>query len=103
MRLNDARLRDVDLRGIDVRGAVLTGKLRGVEFWDVELSGEIGRLVVNGIDVGPYVEEEIDRLHTATRQTLADWIERLRTEAGDSGIAIRREMLREPTGSPVAR
>ncbi|MGY3122342.1 hypothetical protein ACVWXQ_006279 [Bradyrhizobium sp. S3.14.4] len=27
----------------------------------------------------------------------------LRTEAGDSGIAISREILRDPTGSPVAR
>ena len=27
----------------------------------------------------------------------------LRTEAGDSGTEIRRETLREPTGSPVAR
>ena len=28
---------------------------------------------------------------------------RMRTEAGDSGMVIRREMLREPAGSPVAR
>jgi len=62
VRFNDAHFRDVDLRGIDVRGAVMTGKLRGVELWDVELSGEIGRLVVNGVDVGPYVEAELDRL-----------------------------------------
>ena len=61
VRLNDAHFRDVDLRGLDVRGAVLTGTLRGVEFWDVELSGEIGRLVVNGVEVGPYVEAELDR------------------------------------------
>ena len=61
VRLNGAHFRDVDLRDLDVRGAVMTGKLRGVEFWDVELSGEIGHLVVNGIDVGPYVEAELDR------------------------------------------
>lgn len=61
VRLNDAHFRDVDLRGIDVRGAVMTGTLRGVEIWDMELSGEIGRLVVNGVEVGPYVEEELDR------------------------------------------
>jgi hypothetical protein len=61
VRFNDAHFRDVDLRGIDVRGAVMSGKLRGVELWDVEVSGEIGRLVVNGVDVGPYVEAELDR------------------------------------------
>src|SRR5674476_68299 len=62
VRLNDARFRDVYLRGLDVRGAVMSGKLGGGEFWDVELSGEIGRLVVNGSDVGPYVAAELDRL-----------------------------------------
>lgn len=61
VRLNGAHLRDVDLRDIDVRGAMLTGAFRGVEFWDVELSGEVRRLVVNGVDVGPYVEAELDR------------------------------------------
>jgi hypothetical protein len=61
VRLNGAHLSDVDLRDLDVRGAVMTGKLRGVEFWDVELSGEVRRLVVNGVDVGEYVEAELDR------------------------------------------
>ena len=27
----------------------------------------------------------------------------LRTEAGDNGVGIMRDRLREPTGSPVAR
>ncbi len=27
----------------------------------------------------------------------------LRTEAGESAVGSRREMLREPTGSPVSR
>ncbi|MGV8849772.1 MAG: DinB family protein, partial [Propionibacteriaceae bacterium] len=61
VRLNDAHLRDVDLRGIAVHGAVITGRMRGVEFWDLELNGEIGHLSVNGVDVGPLVEAELDR------------------------------------------
>lgn len=61
VRFNDARFRHVDLRDIDVRGAVVTGSMRGVEFWDLELSGEVVRLVVNGVDVGPLVEAELDR------------------------------------------
>ena len=61
VRLDDAHFRDVDLRGLDVRDAVITGKLRGIELWDVELSGDIGRLVVNGVEVGTYVEAELDR------------------------------------------
>ena len=35
--------------------------MRGVELNDVEISGEIGNLKVNGIEVGPLVEAELDR------------------------------------------
>jgi hypothetical protein len=61
VRFNGATLRDVDLRDIVVHGAVITGRMRGVEFWDLELNGEIGHLTVNGVDVGPLVEAELDR------------------------------------------
>ena len=61
VRFTDAHLEDVDLRGLDVRDAILTGRMRGVELWDLDISGEIGRLVVNGVDVGEYVEAEQDR------------------------------------------
>ena len=61
VRFNDAVMRHVDLRGIDLRGAVIQGKFTGVEVWDLELTGEIVRLTVNGVDVGAYVESELDR------------------------------------------
>jgi len=61
VRFTGARLRQADLRDLDVRGAVVSGTFRGVELWDLEVSGEIGRLVVNGVDVGPYVAAELDR------------------------------------------
>jgi hypothetical protein len=61
VRFNGATMRDVDLRDIVVHGAVITGRMRGVEFWDLELNGEIGHLTVNGVDVGPLVEAELDR------------------------------------------
>ncbi len=48
----NARFRDVDLRGLRIRGAFLV---------DVELSGEVTGLRVNGVDVGPLVEAELDR------------------------------------------
>lgn len=47
-----ARFRDVDLRGLRIRGGYLV---------DVELSGEVTGLRVNGVDVGPLVEAELDR------------------------------------------
>ncbi len=62
VRLTDVRMNDVDLSGTRIRSALLDRtRLSGAELVDVEISGEIGRLVVNGIDVGPLVEAELDR------------------------------------------
>ncbi len=60
--LNDARLHDVDLSGAHVRSAMLSGcRLRGVELVDVEISGELRNVVVNGVDIAPLVDAELNR------------------------------------------
>ena len=46
-------------RGVDLSSAVL----RGVEFSNVEISGEIENVTVNGVDIGPLVEAELNRRH----------------------------------------
>ena len=51
--LTRARFKNVDLRGAVIRGSLLL---------DVEISGEISNLVVNGIDVTSFVESELNRL-----------------------------------------
>jgi DinB family protein/pentapeptide repeat protein len=62
VHLNDARLRDVDLTGAQLRGSLLQDcRLRGVELVDVEIHGELHHVVVNGVDVAPLVEVELDR------------------------------------------
>jgi len=62
VRLNDARVHDADLTGLTVRAAYLDKvRLSGVELVDVEMYGELGRVVVNGVDVVPLVEAELDR------------------------------------------
>jgi hypothetical protein len=62
VRLTDAVLHDVDLSRTRVRAAYLDGvRMTGVEVPDLELYGELGRLVVNGVDVVPLVEAELDR------------------------------------------
>jgi len=62
VRLNDARLRSVDLSGVQVRDAVLSGtRFLGVELADVEISGDLDNVVVNGVDIVPLVEAELDR------------------------------------------
>jgi hypothetical protein len=60
--LTDARFHDVDLTNarfdlVDLTGVVV----RGAALVDVELSGEISNLRVNGVDVVPLVEAELDR------------------------------------------
>jgi uncharacterized damage-inducible protein DinB len=56
-------LRNVVVRGADVRGGGITDcRLRGVDLWDVSIDGELRNVRVNGVDVAPLVEAELDRL-----------------------------------------
>lgn len=72
--LTGARFRNVDLRGssftsVDLSGATLRGvdligvTFRGVAVKDVEISGEVESLTVNGVDVAPFVTAELERRH----------------------------------------
>jgi hypothetical protein len=45
------------LRGVDLHDVVM----RGVELCDVDISGWIENVTINGIDVGPLIEAELDR------------------------------------------
>ena len=60
--LSGSRLHAVDLSGVVIRGADMSGAvLRGVELVDAEIYGEIRNLTVNGVDIVPLVEAELDR------------------------------------------
>src|SRR3954449_3427520 len=60
--LNDARMHAVDLTGVQVRGALFKqSRMRGVELVDVEISGELHNVIVNGVDIAPLVEAELNR------------------------------------------
>lgn len=62
VRLNDARMHDVDLSGLQLRGVLLArSRMRGIELFDVEISGELQNVVVNGVDIAPLVEAELNR------------------------------------------
>ena len=52
--LTDARFHLVDLTGVMIRGAALV---------NVDISGEIENLRVNGVDVVPLLEAELNRRH----------------------------------------
>ncbi len=61
-RLNGATFHDVDLTDARFRAAYLDRvRMTGVEVPDLEIYGELGRVVVNGVDVVPLVEAELDR------------------------------------------
>ena len=60
--VDHASMRLVDLSGTQIRGARLSDcRLRSVELRDVEISGELQNVVVNGVDIAPLVEAELNR------------------------------------------
>ena len=60
--LSGARFWASDLSGARFQGADLSRVvMRGVEMADVEITGEIVNVTINGVDVGPLVEAELDR------------------------------------------
>jgi hypothetical protein len=55
-------VRDVNLRDARFERVVLTGtRMRGVELGHVTIDGDVEDLVINGVDVAPYVYAELDR------------------------------------------
>jgi hypothetical protein len=60
--LNKARMDAVDFTGAQIRGATFSQcRMRGVELVDVEISGELQNVRVNGVDIAPLVEAELNR------------------------------------------
>ncbi|HET7357564.1 MAG TPA: DinB family protein [Nocardioidaceae bacterium] len=60
--LSGARFWASELNGAQFRGVELHGVvMRGVELADVDIHGELLNVTVNGVDIGPLVEAELDR------------------------------------------
>src|SRR6266853_2561901 len=60
--LSGTQLRAVDLTGARFRGVDLSGAvMRGVELVDADIHGEIENLTINGVDIGPLIEAELNR------------------------------------------
>ncbi|MBT0771500.1 DinB family protein [Kineosporia sp. J2-2] len=59
VKLTDARVHDVQV----ARASFWKVRMRGVWVDRVEIDGEIQGLRVNGVDVGPLIEAELDRRH----------------------------------------
>src|SRR6185312_3578957 len=72
VRLTGSRFRFADFRDTDIRSALFGGArmrdvdfrdvvMRGVAMTDVDVTGEIISLRVNGVDVVPLIEAELNR------------------------------------------
>jgi uncharacterized damage-inducible protein DinB len=60
--LSGARFWACDLTGARFQGVDMSGVvMRGVEMVDVEITGEIVNVTINGVDVAPLIEAELDR------------------------------------------
>jgi hypothetical protein len=60
--LSGSEFRDVELRGSTFRDVDMDGVvMRGVELVRVDISGELLDVTINGVDVGPLIEAELDR------------------------------------------
>jgi DinB superfamily/Pentapeptide repeats (8 copies) len=60
--LSGAQLRAVDLAGAQFRAVDLSGVvMRGVEMANVDIHGELMNVTVNGVDIGPLVDAELNR------------------------------------------
>jgi hypothetical protein len=104
--LTGATFEMADLRGVRFRGVNLSGaKVTGSFLSDVDISGDVVNLRVNGVDVAPLVEAELDRRHPERlrlRPTDADgfraaWveIERLWGETVDRARGLEPALLHE--------
>src|ERR687885_3061388 len=104
------RFHDEDLTGAEFRECDLSRvRMVGVVMQDAEIDGLVTNLVVNGVEVMPYVEAELDRRHPVRllirsdepadlregwRQLRADWVatvERMRATPGVEHRSVNGE------------
>jgi hypothetical protein len=79
------RFDDEDLTGAEFRECDLSrARLVGVVMQDAEIDGLVTNLVVNGVEVMPYVEAELDRRHPVLRDDWATTTERVRSMSENS-------------------
>ena len=63
VHLNNATMREVDFGGARIHAALFDDvRIRGAYLNDVEITGELSGVTVNGVDIGPLIETELDRL-----------------------------------------
>ena len=93
--LSGAQLRAVDLTGARLSAVDLTGVvMRNVELAGADIHGEIGNLTINGVDIGPLVDAELDRRYPDRAKM---------RPAGPAGFREAWEVLERLWGQSVER
>jgi hypothetical protein len=97
--LTGARFRGVDLSGVVMRGVELTG---------ADIYGEIENVTINGVDIGPLVDAELNRRYPerakmrpadpAGFREAWDILERLWDQTVERARRLTPELLHEPVG-----
>jgi uncharacterized protein YjbI with pentapeptide repeats len=102
--LGGAEFRAVDLararfRGVDLCGVVM----RGVELGNVDIRGEIENLTINGVDIGPLVDAELNKRYPQRAKMRAadaagfreawDILERLWSQTVERASGLDPELL----------
>jgi hypothetical protein len=96
----------VELSGARFRGVSLNGAvMRGVELGNVDIHGEIENLTINGVDIGPLVNAELNRRYPdrakmrptdpAGFREAWDILERLWGKTVERARRLRPELLHE--------
>jgi Pentapeptide repeats (8 copies) len=85
----------VDLAGARFRGVDLSGAvMRGVELVGVDIYGEIENVTINGVDVGPLVDAELNRRYPGRAKM---------RPADPAGFGEALPALRAPPGRDESR
>jgi hypothetical protein len=100
-QLRAVNLSDAQFRGVYMRGVVM----RGVELVDADIYGEIVNLTINGVDVGPLVDAELNRRYPdrakmrpadpAGFREAWDVVERMWRETVERAGRLQPELLHE--------
>ena len=107
--LSGAQFRSVDLSEAQFRAVYLKGAvMRGVELVDVDIHGEIENVTINGVDIGPLVNAELDRRYPdrakmrptdpAGFREAWDVVERLWDGTVERARRLQPELLHESVG-----
>ena len=108
--LSGAQLRAVDLTGARFRGVDLSGAImRGVVLTGTDIYGEIEGVTINGVDIGPLVDAELNRRYPdrakmrpaepAGFREAWDILERLWDQTVERARRLPPEMLHESVDS----